>query len=653
MPFEKKCDNTVVFKLGGGELKEFSLRSIGMVLLQFLLKLFLLAAGYFLIELFAVVVLHPAELTGLLFGALWALMLSGIVLLLPRLAGKIVFGITYYFYLLWTLAQTGYWCVFRKMMWLSDIFFLGEGAAFFSDILGSFPLFWWIGGLLLIAGGVLVIMHFPQREDTWFSRIPWAITAVAALAGLIGLPELVFLKDLDIWGTHSEYAQSSSYRATYNTMYSAGEVYEICGIYQLTFRDIWKHELYPLTPAYLVEQQEQISQIDSYFKDRGSVKENEMTGLFAGKNVVLVLMESMDDWMITPDDTPTLYRMMDEGINFTEFYTPGYGTARTINSEFCVNTGIYLPTNGRYVFDYVTNTFDQSVASRAVANGYSAEVFHYNNPEFYSRGVFEPAMGYGAYNCYEDYTQDADSLYDDCLLFEIPELSELFFREGQTFNTIITRSAHLSYVYREVLSNYALKQYPQYRGMYSSEEEDCARVKAKLVDDLFARLVRELKAHGQLENTVIIGVTDHYTYGYKNTQELYAHSGVKQELLLEKTPCFVWSADCPRMAVDKTLHTADFLPTVLNLLGYESPYSYLGQDAFDPSYVGYALFPDGSWISDGVVFKADTAGTGQILQNLHGKQLTEEYLQEMSLKTREFINVSNLLLTSDYYKEVR
>ena len=316
-----------------------------------------------------------------------------------------------------------------------------------------------------------------------------------------------------------------------------------------------------------------------------------------------------------------------------------------------MNTGIYLPTNGEYVFNYVTNDWDQSIANQMVNNGYTAEVFHYNTPEFYSRGVFEPAMGYNAYNCYADYNSDKNALYDDCLLFDIPELNDLFFREGKTFNTIITRSAHLSYKYNEVLSYYALKQYPEYRGLYASEEEDCARVKAKLVDDMFARLMEELKEKGQLENTVIIGMTDHYTYGYKNTEELLALSGVDDELLLEKTPCFIWSADGPAMTVEKTLNTADLVPTMLNLLGIDSPYSYLGQDAFDPRYAGYALFPDGSWISDGVVCKTVTGGNVKILRNEKNKELTGEYLDEMAERVRNFIAVSNLLLTADYYSQ--
>ena len=370
-----------------------------------------------------------------------------------------------------------------------------------------------------------------------------------------------------------------------------------------------------------------------------------MTGVYEGKNVVLVLMESMDDWMITYSDTPTLKKLMKEGISFTNFYTPGYGSARTLNSEFCMNTGIYLPTTGSYVFDYVTNSFNQSFASQMTDNGFSAKVFHYNDPDFYSRGVFEPAMGYENYVCYEDYTQDIYELYSDTLLFDMEQIKSVFFREGATFNTIITRSAHLSYKYNEVLSAHALRQYPEYRGMYDSEEEDCARVKAKLVDDMFARLLQELEAAGQLENTVIIGMTDHYTYGYKDMDELYLHSRTIEDLLLEKTPCFVWAQGGPTMEVTKELNTSDFLPTMLNLLGIDSPYSYLGQDAFDPNYEGYVLFPDGSWICNGVAWQKD-----RILMNEFEREVTQEEIQAMAVLSANYRHISNLLLTSNYYE---
>ena len=33
---------------------------------------------------------------------------------------------------------------------------------------------------------------------------------------------------------------------------------------------------------------------------------------------------------------------------------------------------------------------------------------------------------------------------------------------------------------------------------------------------MFARLLQELEENGELENTVIVAYTDHYTYGFKD-----------------------------------------------------------------------------------------------------------------------------------------
>jgi len=614
-------------------------------LFQYLAGGFALFSSFFLIEVFAFILMHPESTTCLIFGALWALMLGCFIMCLPRKAGRIVYGILYFFMLTWTLAQAGYYQVFDKMMWLSTIAYASEGAAFLGDVLRSFPLSWWLGTALMIPLGVVLLKKFPHVPQCFRHRLPGLICGALSLTALCFLPEIIFQRDNNIDGANDDYRQSSSYRAAYNIMYDAKKVYDITGIYHLTLRDIWVNEVFPLTPDYRATLSQQRTTVDNFFANRGEPTENEMTGTYAGKNVILVLMESMDDWMITPEDTPTLYRLMNEGINFTNFYTPGYGSARTLNSEFCMNTGIYLPTTGSYVFDYVTNSFKQSIASQLASNGYTGHVFHYNNPEFYSRGVFEPALGYASYVSFEEYTQDEAQLCDETLLFELPEVSDLFFRSGKTFNTIITRSAHLGYTYNEIIGYYAMQKYPFYKGRFPSEEEDCARLKAKIVDDMFARLLQELEARGQLENTVIIAMSDHYTYGYKNMDELYAHSGVSSELLLEKTPCFAWSVDGPSLEVTKTLNTSDFLPTMLNLLGIDSPYRYLGQDAFEPSYKGYALFPDGSWICDGVAYQ-----DGLILMNEKDRTVTQEEIDAMAALSQEYRTVSNLLLTCNYYQ---
>lgn len=618
----------------------------------FFLWLVAFALPFFLIEVFAFILLLPTEGTALAFAALWSLMLSSVLLLLPRNLSRILFGILYYVLLIWSVAQAGYYQVFGKLMWLSTVAYAGEGATFLNDVLSAFPFLWWIGSAVMLVFGGLVLWKYPKTYPHFLFRLPYLATAVMCVLALASLPEMVFLKDNDIKYANTEYGQSSSYRATYTTMYDAKKVYNICGMYHLTMRDIWMNEIYPRTPKYKTVQEEEVSEVDLYFQERGEHQDNDMTGIFEGKNVALVLMESMDDWLFTEEDTPTLWKLRQEGINFTNFYTPGYGSARTLNSEFCMNTGVYLPTTGSYVFDYIKNSYDQSLASQLCDNGYTAEVFHYNNGKFYSRSVLEPAIGYNAYNGFEDLDMELtkEQLYDEDLAFDIPEMRQQVFRSGLKLNTYITRAAHLGYTYGEGLSVYALDQYPEYQGKYASEEEDCARVKAKLVDDFFARLLQELEAEGELENTVIVAMTDHYTYGYKNMEELMHHSGVTSQIMLEKTPCFIWTPEGPAMEVTKTLNTADLVPTVLNLMGIDSPYSYLGQDAFDPDYAGYAIFPDGCWVSNGIVCLME--GTEPlVLQNENDVEITDELLEEMSTLGNEFIKISNLLLTSDYYKE--
>ena len=624
------------------------------------LPFFLIPLSFFFIELFAFFFLslnteafETAQLWPMAFGTLWACILGGFVRLFPAKAGRVIYGILYALAAIYAAVQTGYYILFSEMMWLSDFRYASEGSDYFSVLL-SYPIGWWLGLVAMAALGVILIRRFPRWQMGWPKNLPTALFTVIASIGALFLPEAVFLDDGGIQYAGSDYGRSQSAEAAYDNMFNTHRLYQVCGLYQTFAKDVYANVIYPLTPSYAAAQAAGKQEISSYFDQRAESGDNAMTGLLEGKNVVLVLMESMDDWMIG-EHTPTLCKLMDEGISFTRFYTLVYGGIRTFNTEFCINTGSFLSSQGGYAFDYVTNTYNQSLASQLREEGYSAKTFHYNDPTFYSRGEFSPAMGYEEYVCYADYIQEEDEdvvkdlLYDDQLLFDNEELKAEFFREGSpTLNFIITRSAHLSYKYNEVLSYWGLKKYPEYRGLTGNEETDCAYLKAKLVDDLFARLLGELEANGTLENTVIIGVTDHYTYGYKDEESLLKLSGVKDALLLERTPCFIWSADLEPMDMDKVLNTSDLLPTVLNLLGIESEYEYIGNDAFDDAYEGFVPFSDGSWISGGLAYDVGADKFISIIQKQH--LVTAEKQGAMNEKVQEFIEINNLILETNYYK---
>lgn len=617
-------------------------------------------ASFLLIEVFAFFFLSLngdgfswEQLWPLAFGLLWSGILGGTLRMLPRKFARIGYGVLYLLCLVYAGFQTGYFIMFEQMMWITEFLYVAEGSDYASVLL-SYPVFWWVGIVALIALGVLLIWKYPKQSSAPAPRLAAAILAIACGVGAYSLPQLVFLADSGIRYAGSDYGRMQSAEAAYDNMFNPHRLYQVCGVYQTAVKDLYNNVVYPITPGYALAQREAEETIETYFEERGESPDNAMTGLLEGKNVVLVLMESMDDWMIG-DHTPTIRKLMDEGINFTNFYTPGYGGIRTFNTEFCVNTGSFLSSQGGYAFDYVTNDYSQSLASQLTEEGYDAKVFHYNDPNFYSRGVYSLSMGYDEYVYYADHLTEYDEkeqtqlLYDDLILFSDQSLREEFFRdEERTLNFIITRSAHLSYKYNEVLSYWGLKKYPEYRGMTGNEETDCALLKARLVDDLFQWLLMALEDEGKLEDTVIIGVTDHYTYGYKDMESLYDLSGTEEDLLLEKTPCFIWSAGMEAMEVEKTLNTSDLLPTVLNLLDVQTEDDYIGRDAFDEDYEGFAPFSDGSWISGDVAYDA---GEDEVLLLEEDAVVEETFLEEMSEEVGEFVYINNLILETDYYEE--
>ena len=615
----------------------------------------LIPLAFFAVEAFGWVFLRGSTGTKwpLVFGLLWTVILSAVVLGMPAKAGRIVFGLVYGLCAIYAVVETGYYILFKEMMWLSDFRYASEGSDYFSVLL-SYPIRWWLGILALIGLGVAAVWLFPRGKYNWKQTV--AAIVLFALAGNYAyrLPYDQFAQDKDVKFARSDYGRMQSLEAAYENLFNTHRLYQVCGLYQTLWKDIYAHSIYPLTPAYVQEHEAGREEIDAYFAAKDKPQANEMTGLLKDKNVIMVLMESMDDWMLG-EYTPTLNRLMDEGIDFTRFYTPGYGGIRTFNTEFCSNTGSFLSSQGGYAFDYITNDYRQSLASLLEEQGYSTKEFHYNDPNFYSRGVFSQAMGYEEYVYYEDYINGLSEkemnqlMMDDKILFDDPALNDVFFREGKRLNFIITRSAHLSYKYNEVLSNWGLKKYPEFKTLTDNEETNCALLKAKLVDDMFARMLEELEAHGELENTVIIGITDHYTYGYKNEKALLELSGVDETLLLERTPCFIWSADLQARKVDKVLNTSDLLPTVLNLLGVESPYSYLGSDAFDDRYDGFVPFSDGSWIYGDAAWDAKE----KKLFSATGKPVTlsQEAQKAVAERVQEFVRINNLILDVDYYQE--
>ena len=87
---------------------------------------------------------------------------------------------------------------------------------------------------------------------------------------------------------------------------------------------------------------------------------NEYTGLFEGKNLIVIMMESVNEIFINPELYPNFYKMYSEGISFSNNYSPRNSCA-TGNNEFSAMTGLYSIQNNCTANVYRDNTYSTSI----------------------------------------------------------------------------------------------------------------------------------------------------------------------------------------------------------------------------------------------------------------------------------------------------
>ena len=153
-----------------------------------------------------------------------------------------------------------------------------------------------------------------------------------------------------------------------------------------------------------------------------------MTGLLSGKNLILVQLESVDDFVLNDKNTPTLARLQREGINFAEFYTPQYANGYTFNTEFAAQTGIYPYANGNVAYSLSRSAFPYALGNLFEDVGYAANSFHKSEAKFYNRGAMHQAFGYEQYHSALAYAQDELQAGDDRFLIDCDELYSAMIR---------------------------------------------------------------------------------------------------------------------------------------------------------------------------------------------------------------------------------
>jgi phosphoglycerol transferase MdoB-like AlkP superfamily enzyme len=307
-------------------------------------------------------------------------------------------------------------------------------------------------------------------------------------------------------------------RNIYNSFNVPRKSLQLSGFYEYIFRDIYLTYFNKDN----VDNSSYIKYLDNYFSQNVmKISSNDFSHIFENKNLILVMMESIDNWLITKSTMPTVYEMMNDGINFTNHYTPIYGGGATFNSEFMVNTGLMTPFNkGSAAYLYSNNNFYYSLPNLFSRAGYEINAIHFNLDSFYNRQSMYKAFGYKQiYSSRKLGVPYNESVLDSHLITNektskiiIPENNEKF------MSFVITYTAHVPYTSNGDQCSQLLP-----KNLSEKENSDigmtCAKLQAHETDNFFKLLLEKLENENKLNDTIVIAFADHLIMGYLTNKD--------------------------------------------------------------------------------------------------------------------------------------
>lgn len=389
------------------------------------------------------------------------------------------------------------------------------------------------------------------------------------------------------------------------------------------------------------EEDEDLKTIDQFLMSRPLTDYNERTGMFEGYNVVYIMVEAFDYMGIDPELTPTLYKMKEEGWDFTHHYTPKFSCA-TGESEFVSEVSLVPMSDVCTPNQWAKNDWQNSIFNLFAHAGYYSSAYHNWEDEYYDRRILYANSGCEAYLNYDDlnYTR----LWGWQSDLEMMELTVPYWiNEDRFFTLYVTSSTHFPYDQGSELGNRYLNEISAVHPDYPIEVKRYIS-KSMELDKAMAYLLEQLEEAGKLDNTLIVMFADHHPLETA-IKTLDDYGGYEADRLdgfnEDRTPLIFYTPTMEPEKLDRVNSTFDILPTVANLIGlpYE-PRIYAGADYFDPASK-LVIFPNGSWISDnGSYYASDDS---------HDDTLSEEEIEANNTIVENLFTVCRMIYNKNYF----
>ena len=367
--------------------------------------------------------------------------------------------------------------------------------------------------------------------------------------------------------------------------------------------------------------------------------QNEYTGIGAGKNLLIIQVESLQDSFIGQsyggkEITPYLNRLIQKSFYFRDYFELlGFGNSSDAEDVSLQST--FSDTELGAYEDYA-GTETMGLPKLAQKAGYQTLSMHGNTGTFYHRQEAHARVGFEQVYMGESYEQDeiiGMGLSDESFFRQsLPRIEEAN-RAGKFLGFMITLTCHGPFEMPEKNQVFAVE--PDLRNTTFARYLNAVYY----TDWAIKQFMTELEEKGILQNTVVAIYGDHHAFANADPESRRALERFLGKRFdfdeMMRIPLIVYVPDYEKpVEVEQIGSQIDFMPTMVNLMGWNEMLTPMfGVDLLDQKLSrGNAVFPQtyllrGSYITDNELFersRVKEGASGRLIDRHSRERLAEE-----------------------------
>ncbi len=443
-----------------------------------------------------------------------------------------------------------------------------------------------------------------------------------------------------------------------------------------------------LTPRFssLFGYDEAALKFNEYYDNKPASEPNEFTGIFEGKNVLFIHMESIQSFLTGmsfngEEVMPYFNDLKEEGMYFSNFY-PQISTGTSSDSEFSLLSSLFPASSGTVFVSYFDRYYE-TVPKILSEKNYHSFSMHGNNFSMWNRSNAHPSLGYDDFYYVDKYEYEEEDVVglgiNDAMFFDqsFDYLVEIENTYPNYMGTIITLSNHspfedvsryseydISHTYEEINEDGNVETITS---DYLSGKSVGRYIKSShYADQALGEFIEDIKNSENFNDTIFVFYGDHdakysqkdlnYLYNYDpktgdlkdEDDETYIEYDSFDHEINKSTPLLIWTKDEElrekiNMEIDYPVGMVDVSPTILNMMGEENPYA-LGNDIFNIKENNYIIFPNANFLTKDIYYNNSTGE----YKALHDQViLSDTFIEDMLTIVDEKLEISNSIVVHD------